>query len=162
MYRRGFTIVELIIVITIMGILLVLGVVNLRGTQVDARDNERKTDVQTIAVHLENFYLTGATIGQYPSTNLTGAAVQPSLPDANMSSFIAPGAANLAASFIPATNSLTTTTTVTPLPTTSQYVYQPLKSDGTLCTGAQECRKFYLYYRLEGDNTVYQEMSKKQ
>jgi len=167
MYRRGFTVVELIIVITIMSILLVLGVVNLRSTQANARDEERKTDIESIALQLENFYLSGTdgstTIGDYPPTTLTGAAIQPSLRDADMKSFTAPGAASLAASFIPATNITQTTAGIAPQPTISQYVYQPLQSDGTLCTtGAQECRKFNLYYRLEGDATVYMVGSKNQ
>lgn len=38
MERRGFTIVELIITITIMGILLTLAVVNVGTTQLNARD----------------------------------------------------------------------------------------------------------------------------
>jgi len=49
MKRRGFTIIELIIVVTIMGILLTIGVVNLRGSQANGRDAERKVDVDTIA-----------------------------------------------------------------------------------------------------------------
>lgn len=75
MKRRGFTIVELLIVITIMGALLILSVANLRGSQISARDSERKTDVETIALHLDNFYVFGSdtstTLGRYPSTTLT-------------------------------------------------------------------------------------------
>lgn len=167
MYRRGFTVVELVIVITIMGILLVLGVVNLRGAQANARDEERKTDIESISLHLENFYLSGTdgstAVGDYPPTTLTGAAIQTSLRDADMKSFTAPGAASLAASFIPATNTVQTTAGVLPQPTISQYVYQPLQADGTLCTTtAQECRKFNLFFRLETDNLVYMVTSKNQ
>lgn len=46
-------------------------------------------------------------------------------------------------------------------PTVSQYIYQPLKEDGTLCsTGATPsgsadlCREFTLYYRLETESGV--------
>ncbi len=59
MRRRGFTIVELVIVITIMAILLTLGVVNLRSAQANARDTERKTDIESIAQHLETYYTSG-------------------------------------------------------------------------------------------------------
>lgn len=167
MYRRGFTVVELIIVITIMGILLVLGVVNLRSTQANARDEERKTDIESIALHLDGFYLSGTdgstSVGEYPPTTLTGAAIQPSLRDADMKSFTAPGAASLAASFIPATNNVQTISGVLPLPTISQYVYQPLQPSGALCTTAvQDCRKFNLFYRLEVDGLVYMTTSKNQ
>ena len=75
MNRRGFTIVELLIVITIMGILLVLGVANLRSSQISARDSERKTDIDSIALHLDTYYTSGSdystTFGKYPSTTLT-------------------------------------------------------------------------------------------
>ena len=56
---KGFTIIELIVVITVMGILLVLGVVNLSGTQADARDAKRKADAEAIAMYLETFYSSG-------------------------------------------------------------------------------------------------------
>lgn len=61
MVRRGFTIVELLIVIAIMGILLVLAVVNVRSTQITARDTERKGDVEAISLAMDNFYRTGLT-----------------------------------------------------------------------------------------------------
>ncbi|MEI6850832.1 MAG: type II secretion system protein [Candidatus Saccharibacteria bacterium] len=59
MNRRGFTIVEFIIVISIMSILLILGVVNLRSSQANGRDVERKVDVETIAQQLETYYTSG-------------------------------------------------------------------------------------------------------
>ncbi len=165
MYRRGFSIVELIVIITIMGILLILGVVNLRGSQANARDDERKTDIETIALHLENFFLSGTdgstTVGQYPSTALTGADIQPNMRDADMKSFTAPGAANLASSFLPATNNAQNIIDVRPQPTISQYIYQPLLQNSALCTpGMVDCRTFNLYFKLETDNIVYMVTSK--
>ncbi len=167
MYRRGFSIVELIIVITVMGILLVLGVVNMRSTQSRARDDERKTDIETIALQLENYFNTGtdgwnASTGSYPTTDLV-SSVQTTLRDADMKSFTAPGAASLAASFVTATNNTQTTAGVTPAPTISTYVYQPLQPDGTLCTGVMTtCRKFNLYYMLETDGSSNMVKSKNQ
>lgn len=170
MKRRGFTIVELVITITIMGILLTLAVVNLTATQVNGRDAERKGDIEAIASNLETFYRTGTdsstSLGRYPSTVITSGnttTVRSILRDINFNSLTPPGAASMAAGFIPATNTVQTTTGVTPQPTTSQYVYQPLKSDGSLCTDeTQECRKFNLYYHLETDNTIYMVTSKNQ
>lgn len=169
MKRRGFTIVEVIIVITIMGILLVLGVVNLRSSQVSARDAERKTDIETISNHLETYYKYGSdtntTVRQYPSTVFASSGatyMQQAIGNIDASVFIAPGKTDPILTFIPAPDN-TVYTTVSPHPTIDEYVYQPLQADGTLCTSElQECRKFNLYYRLEIDNSVNVLMSKNQ
>ena len=160
MKQRGFTIVELIITITIMAILLALGVVNLTGTQVSARDSERKTDIENISLHLETYYNSGTdgstVIGRYPSVDATTGLIGHEttlLRDIDKNSFIAPD--KTTTSLIAATNNTQTTSGVTPQPTIDQYVYQPIQGDGTLCTlASQECRKYNLYYRLEADNTV--------
>ena len=46
---RGFTIVELVVVMTIMAILLTLGVVCLNASQLNARNMKRDTDLDAIA-----------------------------------------------------------------------------------------------------------------
>lgn len=170
MKKRGFTIVELVITITIMGIILTLAVVSLSSSQVTARDNERKSDIEALAAQLEAFHQSGTdgstSIGRYPSTVVTSnnlANLQNNLRDIDLEIATAPGAASAITSFIAATNATQTTAGVTPQPTISQYVYQPLQTNNTLCTTeSQECRKFNLYYRLEGDNTVYMVTSKTQ
>lgn len=169
MKLRGFSVVELIIVITIMGILLVLGVVNLVDSETNSRDSERKIDIEAIATHLEDYYRIGVNgsldYGRYPS-------VQPSvglignetkiLIDLDEKALKAPD--QTSSSLIAATNSIQTTAGVTPSPTINQYVYQPIASDGSLCdnSSTKECRKFNLYYRLESDDMVYMKTSKNQ
>lgn len=59
MIQRGFTVVEIIITITIMGILLLLAVVNLNASQMSNRDAERVSDVESIANNLESFHTSG-------------------------------------------------------------------------------------------------------
>ena len=172
MNRRGFTIVELLIVIVIMGALLILGVANLRGSQISARDAERKTDIENIAMHLETYYDSGSdyttSTGQYPSTLVTlvssgTAYVKTALRDIDAASITAPDITDSTTTFIAATNNTQVTTGVLPQPTIDQYVYQPIKSDGTLCTLlTDECRKFNLYYRLESDSIVYMATGKHQ
>jgi len=174
MTRRGFTIVELIITITIMGILLTLAVVNVGTTQAKARDDARKSDVESIASNLESFYIAGtdasSVFARYPSTDVTGspATITAQLRDADLNAFLPPGTTDVAQTFLPSTNtgtspSIQTTAGVLPLPTKDQYVYQPIKSDGSVCTAGQtDCRKFNLFYRLESDNTVYRLTSKNQ
>lgn len=102
--------------------------------------------------------------GSYPTISLISSGVLfVRLPDADSKSFTAPGQTDPAASFIPATNAVQTTAGVLPQPTISTYVYQPLKSDGTLCSyDSEECRKFNIYYRLEADDTVHMVTSKSQ
>jgi prepilin-type N-terminal cleavage/methylation domain-containing protein len=61
--QSGFTIVELLIVIVIIGILATLVIVTFSGVQQRARDSERKTDINAVAGQLEAFY---ASNGYYP------------------------------------------------------------------------------------------------
>ncbi len=52
-YRRGFTIVELLIVIVIIGILATIAIVSFNGIQAKARDSQRLQDAKTIVQALE-------------------------------------------------------------------------------------------------------------
>ena len=169
MKSRGFTIVELIIVIAIMGILMTLGVVRLSSSQLEARDKERKSDVETLALFLESYYTSGnGTVinpGEYPSVDPTegfiGGEVE-TLLDIDKKILYAPG--DSVSSLKAATNNIQTTTGVLPLPSiTDQYIYQPIASDGTLCdTEIKECVKFNLYTWYEYDNSAYMITSKNQ
>lgn len=62
--NRGFTIVELLIVIVVIGILAALVVVTYNGIQQKARDTERKTDINAMHGQLEAFQ---AQNGRYPT-----------------------------------------------------------------------------------------------
>jgi len=62
--QKGFTIVELLIVIIIIGILATLVLVTFSGVQAKARDSKRQTDVNDIDSHLEAFF---AQYGFYPT-----------------------------------------------------------------------------------------------
>ncbi len=143
MKGRGFTIVELLVVIAIMGILLTLGVVNLDSSQISSRDAERKIDVSSISQHLETYYTSGSDIstavGSYPSTALVSNGIDhisQLLRDIDLKSITAPGIEDPSLTLISATNAVQTTAGVLPQPTIDQYVYQPITSDGTLCTEA--------------------------
>jgi prepilin-type N-terminal cleavage/methylation domain-containing protein len=60
---RGFTIVELLIVIVVIGILAALVITTYNGIQEKARDTERKTDINAQHGQIEAFY---ASTGKYP------------------------------------------------------------------------------------------------
>lgn len=170
---HGFTIVEILITITVMGILMTLAVVGINSSQVKARDDARKADIEAISAALESYYTTGTddsdSYGTYPTTQMNDeTAIRENLRDVNFDSFIAPNQDTIDDTFIAATNATQTTSGVTPQPTVSQYVYQPLTATNLLCDGSDyngddksdECRKYNLYYRTETNNTVYQVMSK--
>jgi len=62
---QGFTIVELLIVIVVIGILAALVLNSFSGVQARARDTERRTDINAVATQLEVYYNDN---GGYPST----------------------------------------------------------------------------------------------
>lgn len=62
--NRGFTIVELLIVIVVIGILAALVIVTYNGIQQKARDTERKTDVKALQGQLEAYW---ANTAKYPT-----------------------------------------------------------------------------------------------
>lgn len=166
--RSGFTLIELLITMTVMAILLTLAVVNLRSSQASARDEERKTDVATIAQQLEVFYDNGSdtstTVGEYPPTTAmnTEALIKATLRDIDANALRDP--LTTAASSVSLTvASSTSVPTVASLNSGKTYIYQPIDTAGALCTTAsQECRKFNLYYTLENNPVVITVTSKHQ
>lgn len=64
--QRGFTIVELLIVIVVIGILAAITIVAYNGVQAKARDTERTSDIKQLQQSLELFY---AQNSYYPSVN---------------------------------------------------------------------------------------------
>jgi prepilin-type N-terminal cleavage/methylation domain-containing protein len=62
--QKGFTIVELLIVIVVIGILATLVIVTFSGIQQRARDTQRQTDINAIQGHVEAYY---ASTGNYPT-----------------------------------------------------------------------------------------------
>lgn len=63
--QKGFTIVELLIVIVVIGILAMLVLNTFSGVQQKARDTERQTDATSVAKQLEAYF---AQNGGYPLT----------------------------------------------------------------------------------------------
>jgi len=63
--RRGFTIVELLIVIVVIGILAAITIVAYSGIQQKARDSQRQNDISELTKVLELYYTDN---GRYPPT----------------------------------------------------------------------------------------------
>jgi prepilin-type N-terminal cleavage/methylation domain-containing protein len=70
--KKGFTLVELLIVIGILAILSALGVSNFQSARVKARDVSRKSDLQTIAKSLEAYINDHRT---YPLSDSNGKII---------------------------------------------------------------------------------------
>lgn len=177
MVRGGFSIIEITVTVIILAILLTLGVLGMSASQRNARDAERKSDVETLAIQLEDFYknpkqTAGSTAsgGTYPGVSYVNqasvAGLSALLPDIAPETLRTPGVKNTQnTSLFAATNAIQTTDGVLPRPTYSSYVYQAIDSYGSsLCldhTIQNGCRKFNLYYMTE-DNTVHMVTSKNQ
>lgn len=72
MKLRGFTIVEVSVVIVLIVVITTLGVASLRSSQISARDDERQVKAETLARALESFYRNGdpsrgINPGRYPT-----------------------------------------------------------------------------------------------
>lgn len=90
----GFTLVELLVVITIIAILSVVGVTVFGGVQSKARDARRKADVDSISKALEvNFNV--AKDGKYPAVdgNWFSSGTIPSNPSPGGANYSYPAAA---------------------------------------------------------------------
>jgi prepilin-type N-terminal cleavage/methylation domain-containing protein len=62
-YKSGFTLVELLVVMAIIGILSVVTLANFSTSQAKGRDAQRKSDLKQISIALEAYY---ADHGAYP------------------------------------------------------------------------------------------------
>ena len=77
--QKGFTIIELLIVIVVIGILAALVLNAFGNIQERARDTERKSDINSIHTQLELYY---ADNGDYPNGE-TKALLETAMPDLN-------------------------------------------------------------------------------
>ena len=113
--QRGFTIVELVVVIAIIGVLSTVAFLGLSGFQASARDQQRMAKATTIAEALEKYYNAN---GEYPAvtavTNTTGSVVASKI-DVPAKTLILPTDT--------ATNSITTLATPTTAPAKNKLGY---------------------------------------
>ena len=70
--KRGFTMIEILVVVTIIGILITLGIRSYNATQVKARDVRRKADLHNMAKPLEAYF---NDYGVYPLDDDAGQIV---------------------------------------------------------------------------------------
>lgn len=125
--QSGFTIVELLIVIVVIGILATLVIVTFSGVQQKARDTKRQTDVKALASQLEVYY---ANNGSYPALAQLqdNTWVTANLKGLDLNGLVAPAATG------------TNTVSATASKTTYQYVPTP----STCTTANKDCTGFTL------------------
>lgn len=69
---RGFTLMELMVVMAILGILITVGLTSYKSVQAKSRDARRKNDLKQISVAIEAYYNDKS---KYPSDDGSGAIV---------------------------------------------------------------------------------------
>ncbi len=140
--QAGFTIIELLIVIAIIGILATLVLTNFQGAQAKGRDTVRKNDINSVYQKLEEFYNEN---GFYPSSALAAAT----FPGIDAGALTDADGATIVSSF-----SLTAPAAPT-LTNTNEYAYNAY-GDGTagscVSGSATGCLKYNLYSYLEKES----------
>ena len=136
--QQGFTIVELLIVIVVIGILALLVITTFTGIQQKARDTERTTDIKALHGQIEAYY---ATKGNYPTrTNLNDAGWRAT----NMKGL------DQEALKDPKGSVYTLAATLSP----TQYRYDVLNSSDASCEADETtCAKYTLEADIEGSGT---------
>ena len=143
--QQGFTIVELLIVIVVIGILAALVITTYNGIQQKGRNTERTTDLKAVQGQLEAYY---AQNGAYPATTNLGTTsatnvtfIQASMKGLDKEALRDPK--GTAGDF-----SLVSGTTAT----VTKYAYSVTADDGTTaCTAAAgDCTKYVLTAKQEG------------
>lgn len=135
--NKGFTIVELLIVIVVIGILALLVITTYSGIQAKARNSKRQTDIQSVQTQLEAFF---SQNGYYPS-----------LADMNSSSWLTSNMKSLDQNALIDPSNPSSSKTLASSPTAKQYSYQVTDSSGNSCESDDTtCAKYTLTAEYEG------------
>jgi prepilin-type N-terminal cleavage/methylation domain-containing protein len=139
---QGFTIVELLIVIVVIGILALLVITTYSGIQQKARNNQRTSDIKAVQTQLEAFF---SQNGYYPSlTNMN---------DNDADGFLATKMKSLDKQALVDPSNPTQSQTLVTAPAAKSYSYKVTQSDGTTSceTDATTCAQYTLTATYEGD-----------
>lgn len=145
--NQGFTIVELLIVIVVIGILALLVITTYSGIQQKARNSKRQTDLQSLQTQLEAFFsqngyypsLTDLNTGTSATTNAKSTWITTNMPSLDQNATVDPSNPNQSHQFASA-------------PAAKVYSYQVYQSDGTTSceTDHTTCAKYNLTATFEG------------
>jgi prepilin-type N-terminal cleavage/methylation domain-containing protein len=143
--QSGFTMIELVIVIIILGILLTVVATTYRGVQAKNRNNQRETNITTLQGGLETYY---AQTSMYPT-----------LSNLNSTSWVTAHLRDTPASALRDPHWSTSVNVCTSdghsvlinHPAMNCYSYQPVSNDGSRCDNVQKmCAHYTLTAELEG------------
>lgn len=135
--NQGFTIVELLIVIVVIGILALLVITTYSGIQAKARNAKRQTDVASLQTQLEAFF---SQNGYYPS-----------LADLNSSSWLSTNMKSLDQNALIDPSNPTQSKTLVAAPAAKSYAYAVSDSSGNSCESTDtNCAQYTLTATYEG------------
>lgn len=145
--QNGFTIVELLIVIVVIGILAAITIVAFNGVQQRGRDAQRKSDINSIAKALEVYYLdkgyfpaAGGSTAINASWSTTADSSWQALKDLVVPAYV---------SSFPSDPTNTPSVFVASGANNYSYAY----FSGTYCGATSSARQMYiLVYRLESES----------
>lgn len=143
--NRGFTIIELLVVVAVIGILATITLIGFNRYQADARDSQRTAQVTIITEALERYYDKN---GEYPScpaiTASASTVTASTLPGLETKTLLAPQDQT------GATNSIKCQDLLTSDPDLFAYV-----GDGsTVCSTGNACLEYTLKYKEESTGTI--------
>lgn len=134
---KGFTIVELLIVIVAISILVLLVVTTYSGIQAKARNAKRQSDIATLQTQLEAFY---SQNGYYPS-----------LKDMNSQSWLSANMKTLDQEALIDPSNASQSKILAAKPTKDQYSYDVTDSSGNSCErNDTDCAQYTLTAEYEG------------
>jgi len=150
---QAFTVVEMIAVITIIGILVAIAFLGMGWFQMESRDNQRSSKATVIVESLEKYYDSN---GEYPSCSaLTASAT-------TVAQNVLVGIDKRALLTPKAVANLTNTIKCSDLTPTSSDDFFAYAGDGSdECKGSVSCLEFVLKYKDETDGKVVEVFSRR-
>jgi prepilin-type N-terminal cleavage/methylation domain-containing protein len=140
-FQRGFTLIEMLTVLAIIGLLSSVGYISYESVQLSARDTKRVSDIKQLQTALELYFETHSS---YPSDGTPGDDGQLiGFPETRVLSDVGFSAEQHGTVYM-------LTVPKNPQPGGTEYVYRSLSAKGANCHSARTCETYALLFTLEG------------